>query len=1515
MKINRILILCVLLPILLIISPLSLAKLSNAGFEDYSRFLRRLSPNEGLSQSEVTRTIQDENGFIWIGTRMGLNRYDGYKVKKIPGPNNIFNQEEILALHLDNQGYLWVSTLASGLYRVNPVTLVTERYFNGIMPEQNTPFAVVSDMIQASDNAIWLVLNNSIQHFDVNNRKMTSLYQGQKKDTWITNILTYQDNIIAASTDGIITVNQKTGDSSPLPFLPDNISNERNLNVRKIFLDNELGLVIGTKAGLYSLDIENKKTGKSRTLIPEIGVWDIEKVDDYFLIASNKGLFHFNPKTNEYFNLIQFSRSDYRTIDNNVTDLFRDKSGNFWLGSRSQGVLIWSDVSTRFKHISTTTTIKLSHESTWKILQDKDGFIWIATDNGINKIDLEKGTFQHFLGEESGSRITLESNIIDMFWDESDPNQMWVHTGTGLFLFNKSTGELSRPYVTEQHRNLIYSEYIYGVHVKDAENIFFFNDDGHFRYNSVTGEAFALTGIDKQANPFYSWAFLAALPNRPNTILLTTSGHLYEYNFVTDKLHLIYKVKNFQRQAYDSVDSWVIDQDGILWIAFTGEGLIGLDSDTYEEKYRFDVNNQLNNDQVYQLQLDENNQIWLSSQYGLYKFNAERNHVDVYLANDGLLSSEFNGSSSIKLQNGYLAFGSPLGINYFNPNHFQIDQFKKDNYEIHLSDISLLSDKNAKILNSARDTIEIDYDQYGLKLEFSTLEFRQQERTLYNIHLDGPHTLHLEHYLGGEFLLPRVSPGHYTLTISAISAQHGIKSKPLVLQMVVNNTPWLATPAKVFYVLILLILFLNYTVNRKAKERELKALHKRTQASHNRMQMAMFGSNSGVWDYWLEKDTIYVELIPSRFDGESSHLQLGMQELIQKIKTDDTQGLLKRWEKFLSGESVNWDATYQVKTQDKEWPWFRVIGRVIAYDSEGKATRVIGTYTNITETKLNEDKAKLFGEAFRQINDWVLILDEKLIPVTANEAFQKQFNMEHKPSPEILSLLLKSLGEEKYQEFKEILTGLKPRGSWQGEEVIDVPNGERSPVLIKIHAIAQKKNIICHYVIVVSDITQQKDAEEKLRHLAHYDYLTDLPNRQLLFEKIENKIKQKNSRFAVLFIDLDKFKQVNDLYGHFIGDQLLKKVSSILLNCVGHKDIVARQSGDEFIILIDKFKDINEISHIAQTVLKQLSKTIVLDDLHVHITSSVGIAIYPDDSNCSSEIIKKADLAMIHAKNKGRGEFQYFTQDINEKAHLRLTLENDLQHACSNNEFVNYYQPIVDIQKNKVVGAELLLRWFNADKLIPPYIFIPIAEEIGLISNMTIQAIEKALVDYKKQFITVPDFYISINLSPIHILQEGLGQTLLSQLAKHQLSPKVLRLEITENTLLADLDIALRRLDELRELGFKLMLDDFGTGYSSMSYLSRFSIDYIKIDKSFVHALENKTNRAIVNSIVMLARNLELDCVVEGVETETQLSYMSQLGCHLIQGYFYSKPLPLKDFTSLELYQDSQHRDTKAHAN
>jgi len=434
--------------------------------------------------------------------------------------------------------------------------------------------------------------------------------------------------------------------------------------------------------------------------------------------------------------------------------------------------------------------------------------------------------------------------------------------------------------------------------------------------------------------------------------------------------------------------------------------------------------------------------------------------------------------------------------------------------------------------------------------------------------------------------------------------------------------------------------------------------------------------------------------------------------------------------------------------------------------------------------------------------------------------------------------------------------------------------------------------------VVITDISEQKKAEDKLRELASYDFLTGLPNRNLLYERIDHAIENANrydNKMAIFFIDLDRFKQINDSLGHDVGDTVLIKVAQRLEHIFRKNDTVARLGGDEFVVLLESYQSLDDVIHVAQKIIADVDQPIQLEASQIRLSPSIGISLYPNDTINSTDLIKFADVAMYHSKDIGGGNFHFFNESMNLEAQKRLTLENKLKQAHLDNEFINHYQPIVDANTGDIIGFELLLRWQSAEGMVSPADFIPIAEEIGLIVPMTIAALDQGLLDLKQWHETNPALYLSVNLAARHLEQTSLVDEVTLALNKHGISASGIRFEITEGTLMKDHKKSILTMNKLNEIGIELLLDDFGTGYSSLQYLKKFPINIIKIDRSFIKDIGiNDNNEAIIQAILLMAKSLKKYCIAEGVETQQQLDFMLAHGCNLIQGFLYSKPIPVQ---------------------
>ncbi|BBN87168.1 putative bifunctional diguanylate cyclase/phosphodiesterase [Azospira sp. APE16] len=437
------------------------------------------------------------------------------------------------------------------------------------------------------------------------------------------------------------------------------------------------------------------------------------------------------------------------------------------------------------------------------------------------------------------------------------------------------------------------------------------------------------------------------------------------------------------------------------------------------------------------------------------------------------------------------------------------------------------------------------------------------------------------------------------------------------------------------------------------------------------------------------------------------------------------------------------------------------------------------------------------------------------------------------------------------------------------------------------------------------DITARKSAEEQIEYLAHHDPLTDLPNRVLLrdrFLQAQGQAARSANRVAILFLDLDHFKLVNDTLGHPIGDRLLQAVAERLRRGVRETDTISRQGGDEFVIVLPELADPESAGSIAGKLMEQMHEPVRVNGHRLNVTFSLGIALYPDDGEDFDTLMKKADTAMYSAKEAGRNTLRFFTAAMNVEAAARLKLQNRLQRALEKEELVLYYQPQFDLASGRILGAEALLRWRDPERgLVPPGEFIPVAEDTGLIGPIGEWVIGEACRELRRWHEAgATDLTMAVNLSPVQFRRSRLVEIAARALQENRLPAECLEFELTESLLIREDAAILETLTALKGLGVKLSIDDFGTGYSSLAYLKRFNVDKLKIDQSFIRELcSNPDDEAIVSAVITMARQLRLRTVAEGVENAEQATMLRRFDCDEVQGFLFGRPMPAADFQAL----------------
>ena len=587
-----------------------------------------------------------------------------------------------------------------------------------------------------------------------------------------------------------------------------------------------------------------------------------------------------------------------------------------------------------------------------------------------------------------------------------------------------------------------------------------------------------------------------------------------------------------------------------------------------------------------------------------------------------------------------------------------------------------------------------------------------------------------------------------------------------------------------------------------------------------------------------------------------------------------------------------------------EFDWSPLAGKMRTWEARvmlREQQEVVMVIRDITQRKHQEAELRLWAKVFEGSNEAIMILDDQFRIVLVNKTYEKMMGFS---AEDVLGVDAAQIGASQHPRgfFRNLIAILNERGAWLGELSNRRKNGETFPSWFSISRVLGSDGQIENYIAIFTDISERKKSRERLDFLAHHDSLTELPNRTLLNDRLEmaiNTAKRRQEKVGLLFIDLDRFKNINDSLGHAAGDQILRQTALRLKKVIRNDDTVARLGGDEFVVLLPRVHDERDLAEVAIKVREELLKPYLVEEMPLHLSPSIGIAIYPEDGSSPSELIKNADAAMYLAKEKGRNNYQFYTPLLNSRTLDRLKLEYDLRQALELGQFELHYQPQMDATNQQLYGAEALIRWRHPERgLVQPNDFIPLAEEIGLIipiGNWVIAEAARQVTRWQAE--GAISLVVSVNISALQFHQPGFMAEVQTIMDDAGAAPQSLELELTESMLMSDMDASIEVLQKFRDLGYRIAIDDFGTGFSCLNYLRRLPVNILKIDQSFVRDMQSdEASLAIVSYIIRLAQSLGMDTIAEGVETSHEMTLLVNEGCRLMQGYHFSKPLPPGQF-------------------
>ena len=1480
--------------------------------------LTQLTTENGLRQNTITGLIQDEEGYLWVATSEGLGRFDAYRMSDIKSPNDHLSGVNVDTVWRDSKGIIWIGSDPKNNYRYdtksNLLTEVTFPSYRGKALE----YPVIQKIEEDAQSDLWIATYEHILFYDRSEGSyevivsIDDLFNDASKEHLLRDILLKDNYLFIATSAGLYVRDLVTGISHLVEHGGNLELSEDQRNVKELIIDSRGLLLVGTVEGLFTLDYQQlfasfsrpNITVKSELIVEQLNIWQVIEKSDFFWLATNKGLYELKAD-NSLELIVRFSETPFSTSDDDIVTMLEDREGNLWMGTRADGVFKWRPQNAIKRHwwSQSAEHSQLSNDIVYGISEGNDGTLWIATQNGLTAINQQDWSTKHFINTNDEKEVYGSATIYSI--TEKD-GRLWLVTGDGLEVFDLDTRQ-KEAIVFPEDKKKIFTQYVSDIFFVSSDNLLLMTEFGVYDYsirnNKLTLiESTKVDGNDKDI--IYGFHRQGLDSDR---MLAAGEGRIWTYSKDSQQKKLFHQVTN---SSVPSVNSGLeIDEDHV-WVTYPGIGLYQLDKNTGEELH-FIAEQSIGANSLMDLFTGQDGHLWAISNDGLVRVNKENFQVTKFARNDGFATSEFNGQTTHVMKDGSVLLGSIKGLFQFDP--LLIDEALEFDVKTHITNISLLSsNKDFTVTDVVNSSVEMQYDDFGLKLSFSAFLFDKPNQVRYFYWMQGASSINKTLLNESELFFPKIEQGESLLFISAVDYRTGKETDPVSIAIISYPPPWMTGRALAIYILctsvLLLLALRRYNIRQKFKAQTLKTI----QQNEERLVLALKGSNSGLWDWSAATDVIYEPRLAHMDQCKESN-ELPFKERLAAVHYKDKNQFTNLWRSFLKGETEVFDVNYRLKNSAGEWQWFRDIAMVSKYDTAGKAARVTGTFTNITEKQAANEKSRLYSKAFENTLDIIVILDKSQKISAANNALEKVTGRDiggilGKPIEHILHPLNET------DDAESIIEIVLKEHHWKGEACLVKESGAEITVLVNA-TIFTENDTDLYYVISMSDISKQKQAEIDLKKLVNYDSLTGLPNRTLLLDRITHAIphcRRYNKRLAVFFVDLDRFKQINDTLGHDVGDQLLIKTAEILADSCRENDTVARLGGDEFVIVLEDIDSVTAINRIVQNILLRMKVPVQLKDSQVTVSSSIGISIFPQDANNADVLLKHADIAMYHAKSKGRNNFQYFEEHMNRAVNMRLDIENKVRYAVENKEFFLAYQPQYNFDTGELRGVEALARWRTSEgELVSPSKFVPVAEDLGLINTITEELIViaiKQLADWRERGY---DIKLAFNLSAQHIYAKHFIPFVEKLARRFPETLPSLEFELTESSLMTDIEKGRRIFEKLDDFNIELALDDFGTGYSSLKYLSSLPISKLKIDRSFVKRISSSyENDTIIQAIISLAKSLDLKTVAEGIETTSQFSFLSNAGVDYAQGFLLAKPLEIAVIESLlgkNIYSDKDN--------
>jgi diguanylate cyclase (GGDEF)-like protein/PAS domain S-box-containing protein len=1461
-------------------------------------YFQRLGSEQGLVQQTVTALVQDPQGFVWVGTQGGLHRYDGQRFvawRHDPRDPEGLPDSFVTALAVDGDT-LWIGTYSQYVVRLDLGDGRFRRY-RADSPTAAQPGADVEARRQIrallpQDGRLWVATAAGLERLEpaTGSRDIVlRLDESTAAAPWHSLETDGEGALWYGSGAGLYRLGPRGGIERIGPAEP----------VRDLAMDRQGRLWVARGDGLHRLADSGRDLVRAWPLegspMPVQAI--VEAPDRHlWLSVPGLGLVRFEPGSGAVAARVQENVAIPGSLhENSITTLMLDRGGMLWAGGSYRGVAVGDPRGARFPYVTNIVDGSTVESSVRSLAQDDQGRIWVGTDPGqLLRLSLPGMRFDdltHLLPATPGGPAAPRMRV--MGFAPAAPDRQWLATTRGLMQLDTRAQRIVPIPMAGLEAPVLRSI------ARDARGDLWLGTSrlGLLHYRPDTGR-WRRVGDQPGAGPTTDRvAVHAVYADSRDRIWFGTGDGLGLVEGRSGRLHRFrHGIEDPRSLAGNLVRAIHEDATGTIWIGSHA----GLSRVRERPGGRIDFDNPLAEalpgqvpPTVFTIAESPAGTLWLGTNAGILRYDAASANARGYAIADGLQDIEFNGGAVAHLADGRLAFGGVRGLNLFDPARIADSS--------HMPPVRLLSARVGAAAQEVRvpwqpGELQVPGDVALLRLRVGALDFSPAANLRYRYRLQGFDRDWIDNGASGEISYTRVPPGDYLLQVQASNSDGlwnpELLEVPVLVQPPAWRTPWAI--AGYFLAALLLLGSLGWLWHSR-RQRE-RGYFRQIREREERLKLALWASGEQFWDYDLEAG----ELHWLRADDSGQAPDIGVRTEVDddhRIHEEDLPQVRERLRQHLDGTKPVFLSEHRVRHDDGTWTWVRTRGRVVERDAQGRALRVAGTARDITISRRAERERRIASEVLRSMTEAVAVFDRDFRFVGVNPAFARMSGYgEAEVVGRPTSLLDSSQHDPDF--YLQMRADLERNGRWSGEMWQQRKDGDEFLCWIQGGVVHDASGQRSHYVAVLSDITDQKRAEQELRYLANYDTLTSLPNRALLSERLSRAIvraRRQGSRIAVLFLDLDRFKDVNDSLGHAAGDRILRAAATRLQDTVGAQHTVARLGGDEFTVVLEDLDAPEDAEKVAREVITAFEAPLEIDENQdVTISPSIGISLYPDNAQVPTDLLKHADTAMYQAKAAGRRTYMRYLESMDVHIRHRATVSGALRKVLDRDELRLVFQPQLSLSQARITGVEALLRWKSAEHgEIPPTQFIPLAEESGLILEIGEWALREACFTLKRwRQHGLDRLSMAVNVSSLQLLRGDLPAVVARVLEETGVPASCLELELTESVIMANAEQTMATLQAFRALGVSLAIDDFGTGYSSLAYLKRLPINTLKIDKEFIGDLTtDPDDAAITSTVITMARSLELTVVAEGVETEAQMQFLREHGCDQVQGYWLSRPL------------------------